>query len=202
MYNDEQEEEKLNRFTLAVNEKIDEQIEQILSEAYVERDNILKAVEDTVLQEMYTKIQNQMKEIEINHKRIKSQSLQDNKKEILMHREMLSKRVFDNVEKRIIEFTESPDYLQYLCKLLVGKEITSSMVIRLSERDIKFKDEIAKTMNGEHEFEVDKSIKYGGLSIFDGDTLVIEDKTIDNSLLEEKEQFCYNYSFTGKDGFC
>ena len=202
MYNDEQEEEKLNRFTLAVNEKIDEQIEQILSEAYVERDNILKAVEDTVLQEMYTKIQNQMKEIEINHKRIKSQSLQDNKKEILMHREMLSKRVFDNVEKRIIEFTESPDYLGYLCNLLEGKEITSLMVIRLSERDMKFKDEIAKTMNGEYEFEVDKSIKYGGLSIFNRDLLTIEDKTIDNSLQEEKEQFCYNYSFTGKDGFC
>lgn len=202
MYNDEQEEEKLNRFTLAVNEKIDEQIEQILSEAYAERDNILQTVENTVLQEMYTKIQHQMKEIEINHKRIKSQSLQDNKKEILMHREMLSKRVFDNVEKRIVEFTESPDYLGYLCKLLEGKEITSLMVIRLSERDMKFKDEIAKTMNGEYEFEVDKSIKYGGLSIFNRDLLTIEDKTIDNSLQEEKEQFCYNYSFTGKDGFC
>lgn len=202
MYNDEQEAEKLQRFTVAVNEKIDGQIEEILSEAYAEKDNILKTVENTVLQEMYLKIQHQMKEIDTRHRRIRSQALQENKKEILMHREKLSKQIFDNIERRIIEFTGSPEYLKYLCKLLEGKEIKPSMIIRLSERDMKFKDEIAKTMDGEHEFEIDKSIKYGGLSIFDRDTLTIEDRTIDNSLQEEKEQFCYNYSFTGGNSFC
>ena len=40
------------------------------------------------------------------------------------------------------------------------------------------------------------------VDIFNRDLLTIEDKTIDNSLQEEKEQFCYNYSFAGKDGFC
>ncbi|NLP25836.1 MAG: hypothetical protein GX365_00590 [Clostridiales bacterium] len=202
MYNDEQEAEKLQRFTVAVNEKIDGQIEEILSEAYAEKDNILKTVENTVLQEMHLKIQHQMKEIDTRHRRIRSQALQENKKEILMHREKLSKQIFDNIERRIIEFTDSPEYLKYLCKLLEGKEIKSSMIIRLSERDMKFKDEIAKTMDGEHEFEIDKSIKYGGLSIFDRDTLTIEDRTIDNSLQEEKEQFCYNYSFTVGNSFC
>jgi len=202
MYNDEQEAEKLRRFTVAVNEKIDGQIEEILSEAYAEKDNILKTVENTVLQEMHLKIQHQMKEIDTRHRRIRSQALQENKKEILMHREKLSKQIFDNIERRIIEFTDSPEYLKYLCKLLEGKEIKSSMIIRLSERDMKFKDEIAKTMDGEHEFEIDKSIKYGGLSIFDRDTLTIEDRTIDNSLQEEKEQFCYNYSFTVGNSFC
>ena len=57
------------------------------------------------------------------------------------------------------------------------------MVIRLSER-IRFKMN-AKTINGVCEFEADKSIKYGGLAIFNRDTHTIEDKTIDK-LQEEK----------------
>lgn len=201
MYNDVHEEEKLQRFRIAVNEKIDEQIKEILNDAYAQRDRILEAAEDEALKEMYEKIQHQMKEIEVKYKQTKSQALQENKREILMHRELLSKRIFDNVEKRIFDFTESSEYLSYLCKLLKGTELTSSMVIRLSERDIRFKDEIAKTINGICEFEADKSIKYGGLAIFNRDTLTIEDKTIDNSLQEEKEQFCYNYSFAGEHSF-
>ena len=69
---------------MAVNEKIGGQIEEILSEAYAEKDNILKTVENTVLQEMHLKIQHQMKEIDTRHGELDHRHYR-RIKEILMH---------------------------------------------------------------------------------------------------------------------
>lgn len=187
--------EKLSRFSIAVNEKIDEQINSILTDAQNQKENILNSAEEQILQEMFDKMQSQIKQMKAKYKMLKSQALQDNKKETLIYRQKLADRVFENVESKLKAFTDSPDYEAYLLKLLNDEPVSDNTVIRLSERDFKFKDKLSEAVNSNCNFEIDKSIKFGGLSVFDKKSLVVNDKTIDNALEEQKKQFGCNYSF-------
>lgn len=187
--------EKLERFSIAVNEKIDAQIDEILSEAETEKDNIIKSAKEQAEIEAEEKINSALSEINVKYKRKKSQVQQESKKELLLHREKLTKQIYDNVKKKIVEFTSSSEYVSYLCKLLEGEDISGNKIIRMRQQDFKLKEDIQKALNLACEFEVDDNIEYGGVAIYDTKSHVINDKTIDNAFEEQKNQCCLRYSF-------
>ncbi len=180
--------EKLDRFTKAVDEEVDEKIEQIISEAEKSRDEILKNANDCCLELAYDRIKGEMKKISSRYVRLIASKELEFRREVLEHREKLASIIFDDVRSKLADFVSQSGYIDYLVKLIKKAE-NGKAVIYLSERDMALTETIKEKLNGSYEFLVDKDIRLGGLRIHFPDSNIVIDNTLDSAVLEEKELF-------------
>lgn len=184
--------EKLMRFASSVNSEIDEKIEQIKQQAEAERTVYFQKTEDRVLLECYEKIQKAVRDIESKYRSVAALCEQESYAQVLKSRKALVDKIFDNVKERIIEFTASDKYISYLKKQLENENLTGA-VIKISPRDAKYKTALADFSGCT--VEEDSDIRLGSLIIFYEDKGIINDKTFDNALEEQKRSFTSKYNF-------
>lgn len=187
------ENEKLERFAKAVNDEVDSQIEEILKQADVSRNEIIEKANDESLYEAYDKIKEEIKKITNKYVKIVSKAELDTKREILLYREKIANQVIDNVKNKLVEFTSSKEYGDYLIKL-VKEEITDEtkaedIIVYVSDKDIVYKNDIQKAVSSDLRIEKKSSIKIGGVCVYFEKDSVIKDKTLDTALEEQKGQF-------------
>lgn len=187
------ENEKLERFAKAVNDEVDSQIEEILKQADVSRNEIIEKANDESLYEAYDKIKEEIKKITNKYVKIVSKAELDTKREILLYREKIANQIIDNVKNKLVEFTSSKEYGDYLIKL-VKEEITNEtkaedIIVYVSDKDIIYKNEIQKAVASDLRIENKSSIKIGGVCVYFEKDSVIKDKTLDTALEEQKGQF-------------
>jgi len=187
------ENEKLERFAKAVNDEVDAQIEEILKQADVSRNEIIEKANDESLYEAYDKIKEEIKKITNKYVKIVSKAELDTKREILLYREKIANQVIDNVKNKLVEFTSSKEYGDYLIKL-VKEEITDEtkaedIIVYVSDKDIVYKNDIQKAVSSDLRIENKSSIKIGGVCVYFEKDSVIKDKTLDTALEEQKGQF-------------
>jgi vacuolar-type H+-ATPase subunit E/Vma4 len=187
------ENEKLERFAKAVNDEVNSQIEEILKQADVSRNEIIEKANDESLYDAYDKIKEEIKKITNKYVKIVSKAELDTKREILLYREKIANQVIYNVKNMLIDFTSSKDYVDYLIKL-AKEEITDEtdvkdIVVFVSEKDIVYINEIQKAISNDLRIEKKSSIKIGGLCVYFEKDSVIKDKTLDTALEEQKSQF-------------
>lgn len=187
------ENEKLERFAKAVNDEVDAQIEEILKQADVSRNEIIEKANDESLYEAYDKIKEEIKKITNKYVKIVSKAELDTKREILLYREKIANQIIDNVKNKLVEFTSSKEYGDYLIKL-VKEEITDEtkaedIIVYVSDKDIVYKNDIQKAVSSDLRIEKKSSIKIGGVCVYFEKDSVIKDKTLDTALEEQKGQF-------------
>lgn len=187
------ENEKLERFAKAVNDEVNSQIEEILKQADVSRNEIIEKANDESLYEAYDKIKEEIKKITNKYVKIVSKAELDTKREILLYREKIANQVIDNVKNKLVEFTSSKEYGDYLIKL-VKEEITDEtkaedIIVYVSDKDIVYKNDIQKAVSSDLRIENKSSIKIGGVCVYFEKDSVIKDKTLDTALEEQKGQF-------------
>lgn len=185
------ENEKLERFSSAVSEEVQRQIDSILSDAQTSRDEIIEKAHDTSLYIAYDKIKDEMKKISNKYLRLVSQAELESKRDILVHRENLAKKVFLNITDKLVAFTKDEKYKDYLLAK-ISNEIKSlpesdDAVIYLSSNDYKFTDDLKAITD--IKVEENSLIKIGGFMIHLKDKNLIIDKTMDLSLEEERQKF-------------
>lgn len=115
------------------------------------------------------------------------------RKELIISRENMMLDVFKEVKEKIINFTKSDKYLDFLLNSTKkASEVIkgANIVIQLKEDDMKFSDEIKKAMGVNCSFEIDKSNYLGGLKI-SSENMIIDD-TFENRLSEQDEWFMMN----------
>ena len=139
-------------------------------------------------------IQSEIKTISSKYVKIVSKAKLDAKREVLCHREELGTLVFANVKAQINAFTLGDKYEGYLVKLLKealsNADNASTIEIFVAPKDIKFKDALIKAVDiGDVTVVQKPSIKLGGLEVLFKDSNIIDDKTLDNALLIQKEIF-------------
>ncbi len=183
---------KLKRFKASVNAEIEGQIEQIEQQALEEKAQILKAAEDRILNDSYIRIQKAVKEIEGKYRRMTALHEQELRTEVLKHRNTLVKMIFAFVEQRINGFVNSQEYEKFLVKQ-IENENTQGAVIKVSEKDLKYKQTLEKASGCK--VEADDDIVLGGIALFFEEKGIIIDKTFDNALDEQKQTFSSRYSF-------
>ena len=66
-------------------------------------------------------------------------------------------------------------------------------MIYLREEDMKYESVLRRKAGNECSFEADPEIIYGGLSVYDKNSSVLINKTLDNMLDEQKKDFGSNY---------
>lgn len=188
------ENDKLERFSKVVYDEADEKIKEILTEAENSRQTIIKQAGDASLSIAYDIIQSNIKKISSKYLKIVSKAEIEAKREVLCCREELSSLVFANVKAQINEFTLSDKYEDYLVKILkesLGNSDDKSCIeIFLATKDMKFKDILIKSSNLKNVTVSEKpSIKLGGLEVLFICNSIIDDKTLDSALCEQKEIF-------------
>ena len=150
-------------------------------------------VENEALNNAYSKIKSCVSEEKFKSKMAVSKAEQEARIKVLTHREELVEKIFSSVDEKLKEFTESEKYIGFLSDLLKDEITDSNSVVYLREEDLRYESELRKITGNDCSFEADKSIVYGGLSIYDRTTSVLNNKTIDNMLEEQKENFGSNY---------
>lgn len=181
--------EKLERFVRAVNSEVDKVINGIIGEAVAVRDEMIQSAKDESLTTAYNIIQDNIKKVSSKYLKIVAKTELDSKKEILLKREALAQQVFENIKEKLLAFRETPSYAGYLAGLVRSENIAEKAVIFLRGADMKFSDEIQKAVGVPVEFQVDPTIKIGGLSVLYSDRGIIADKTMDLALSEQREIF-------------
>lgn len=190
------ERDRLERFSKAVYNEVNERIEQILSEAQASRKEILEKTNDASLGEAYDTIQSDMKKIVDKYAKKVSLSELDTKKGVLLHREKLATQVFDNVRSRISDFTKSDEYKDYLVNTL-SQELSKtdknhSLTVYLSKEDMKYENELSELLQKRGKVDKSFAVKLGGFILEDNDSSTLVDCTFDQGLVDAREEFNRN----------
>lgn len=183
----------LNGFIAAVNEEVNKQIEDMLGKADSEKKQKLQQAEDEILSKEYVKIRDAVTKLEAESKMIISKAEQEGRIKVLTHREELVKKIFSNVEEKLRKFVSSEKYAEFLSDLIKKESIEDGSIIYLKSDDMKYSQQLQKMTDAQCSFCEDKTIKYGGLSVYNEASSVLRNMTIDNLLEEEKKNFSSNY---------
>lgn len=183
----------LSEFIEAVNAEVDNKIEIIGKQAEEKRNMLLENAENEALNEAYNKIKACVNDERFRSRMTVSKAEQEARISLLKHREELVGRIFSSVDDKLISFADSDRYAAFLKELLNGENTGKDTVIYIRESDAKYESVLRETAGTECRFETDRTIVYGGLSIFDSTSSVLVNKTIDNMLDEQKRDFGSNY---------
>lgn len=184
--------EKLQRFTRSVEADIVKQAEQMKNAADEKYAEAIKAAKENASREAYEKINKAENTINAKYRRDRALEEQKLRKEHLLRRQELKESVIENVRQRLIDFAATSDYLSCLSNMLKGEELTNA-VIGLSQRDMKYAQELKKQFD--IEVEEDSSIMLGGLSVSYRNSDMMIDKTFDSMLEDQSARFSSRFSF-------
>lgn len=175
---------KLQRFSQAVYREVDEQIFSILEEATEMKNQIIDSSTDEGLEDAYNQIKEQKKKIELKYVRDISSAELENQRRVLLHRKELEKRLFDSVTARVIKFTESEEYTQWLSKKLESVSLENATLYVKSSDKEKIS---ALVKEGVIVCESDEILLGGFMAYYEEGKLC--DYTLDTALCDAKEQF-------------
>nr|WP_317413306.1 V-type ATP synthase subunit E family protein [uncultured Solibaculum sp.] len=188
----QQQDEKLSKFIEAINKDAEERRSRILAEVEEYNKAEMEKAEIEALTEAYHLIQDQMAQMRTSIRRELSQKEIALHRETLMQRENITKQVFEEATKRLIEFTQSADYQDFLVK--AASNATSvfqegDVVLSMRPSDMKFANVVTKVFGGRATVQEDESILLGGIRIQCQELGLVIDDTLDTRLGDQKAWF-------------
>jgi vacuolar-type H+-ATPase subunit E/Vma4 len=180
----------MSRFEHDVNTRVDKQIDEIMSISAEKSAELIADAEEKALNEAFEKLQTASKNALLDYKKAVTENKSENYHKVLKHREDLIDKVFEDVEKKLVEFTKSDKYQTYLTTQLKNLKYKDGARVFLRTQDLPLADKL-KTSTDFKDFETDETIKLGGLSVCYGSTL--ENHSLDQALIDARKAFCANY---------
>lgn len=199
-------EEKLNKFTQAINEYAQEQRDRIMREVETHNAAELEKAEKEFREESYKTIQRRTGEVRSMISRELAAKESAGKKRLLERRNAIEREVFERAASKLEEFTKTDAYKTYLRKAAIearksfikcGEEHLASTVIYIRDRDKKCSP-LIKTAFGDCTVKVDPGIVLGGLRAENAEIGRIIDITLDVSLEQQHEWFAEHSGLTIK----
>jgi V/A-type H+-transporting ATPase subunit E len=184
------ENEKMARFEHDVNTRVDKQIDEIMAISAEKSAEVIAEAEEKALSEAFEKLQTASKNALLDYKKAVTENKSENYHKVLKHREDLIDKVFEDVENKLIDFAKSDKYQSYLTTQLKNLKYKDGARVFLRTQDLPLADKL-KTSTDFKDFEIDETIKLGGLSVCYGSTL--ENHSLDQALIDARKAFCANY---------
>jgi ATP synthase (E/31 kDa) subunit. len=197
-------EEKLSKFTLAINEYAQEQHDRIMREVEAQNAIELEKAEKEFREESYRTIQRRTVEVRSMISRELAAKESAGKKALLARRNAIENEVFERAAAKLEEFTKTDAYKTYLRKAAIearkafvkcGEEHLVETVIYIRDRDKKCSP-LIKTAFGDCTVKVDPTIVLGGLRAENAKIGRVLDMTLDVSLEQQHEWFAENSGLT------
>lgn len=184
--------EKINKFYLAINHYAEEQRSKIEQEVSEFKQKELNEAEVEVLAEAYRLIQKEMVEMRNGISREMAQRGMKARRELLAKRRKITEGIFDCATKALSELTQKNDYAALLRKF--AGELSQAFnkqgtVICIKEDDQKYQELIKEAFGSDCTFEFDPTILIGGIRAYNSEMGIVADKTLDSMLEDQHEWF-------------
>lgn len=161
--------EKLKAFSSSIlNEAIAES-RRITDELHRRKLEMAKRTEAQIAEDTARRTKARINEIRAGESRRVAARMTENKRALLQFREDCATKTFDEVRERIVEFTASGDYLPHL-KALLQRAVNAlgygfSATVYLRSEDMRFSDELMKSVSGVSLAFSEGDFSLGGLSL-------------------------------------
>ncbi|HEX2986015.1 MAG TPA: V-type ATP synthase subunit E family protein [Caproiciproducens sp.] len=183
--------EKVNKFYLAINHYAEEQRKKIEQEIAEFKHKELEEAEVDALTEAYRLIQKEMTEMRNGIAREMAQREMNGRRELLEKRQQITETVFERARQQLVEFTKKAEYVDLLKKFasqLPNQFRRAGTVIGIRKDDEQYKDQIKNAFGNDCTFKIDTGILIGGFRAYNYEVGMVADQTLD-SLLEDQRQW-------------
>lgn len=184
--------DKLNAFQDSILSEIDIEIEQTLSQAKHRADEIISEAKTEFRVKSEKTVADETKAIKNSSMRAVSQDSYEAGREALAYRNSLVTEMFDSVKEKILAFSSSDRYEDYLKAVLKKineeKPFYSGVVVNVKPSDLAKITGLCKTYP-ELSIKENKLIKLGGMSFYYPKENFFADRTLDAGLEHEKTDF-------------
>lgn len=181
-------EKKLVNFSHMILSEAERKKEKLMSELKEKQDAIVKEKETSFLADAYEDIQKAVaRYAKENNERVMKLEMQL-KKDVILEREKIIDQVFEDVQKRLIEFTAAPEYLDWLLNTTQkALDEIGDGDIRVTVEDLKYKDAILARFGGCTVSEAEEKDIIGGVIVYKENIFV--NYTIKELLSEQHKNF-------------
>lgn len=176
----------LELFRQAINTQADAEAEEITRSADEKRAAAEQEHRTRSASSMLDDIKAEQLRISAKYRKELSRCDFEMKKAVLSHRSSLIEEYFNEAEKRLAAFTESPDYAEYLRKAVRQAEELLGEGTQINARPCDAEAVRAAATLPVHE---DNSIVLGGISAANESRGLFADFTLDSRLKDEKAAF-------------
>lgn len=184
--------EKIAIFEKAINKAAEDETESLLSDARKKAEEAVKCADEEYLERCYHVVSGETRNIKRKLMHEVSQRDFEASKEVFAHRSRRVQEFFEELEKEIAVFSETPEYEKRLLTLTeeIEKEnpFDEKTVIYVKPADV---DKLKKHYPNV-KISGDKKIRLGGVSVFYPERSVYADRTFDNAFAEQKAEFVNN----------
>ncbi len=184
--------EKMNKFYLAINHYAEEQRNKIEQEVAEFKQKELEEAEVDVLAEAYRLIQKEMAEMRNGISREMAQREMNGRRELLGKRQKITEEIFERATKSLFEFTQKSEYATLLQKFAgeLSKVFRKpGTILYIKEDDQKYQGLIKEAFDGDCTFNFDTAIHIGGIRAYNSEMGIVADKTLDSMLEDQREWF-------------
>ncbi|MCL2083919.1 MAG: V-type ATP synthase subunit E [Oscillospiraceae bacterium] len=189
--------EKIERFTAAIESDALNESKMILDGVKLEIDAAVSAAEDEALNETFRHIKEQAARIRTQCGGRVSRHMMERKNAINARREEMGAQVMDDVRAKLAEYVKTGEYVARLkrsARDVLDALGNGNMIIYLREADMPLADELKKALgvNEAYGFSVTfkpGDIELGGLAAVCPKTRLRADETLDTKLYELRGHF-------------
>ncbi|WP_099204840.1 V-type ATP synthase subunit E [Scatolibacter rhodanostii] len=168
------------------------QSEQILQELQQKQQEELKCAKETIQQEMSLYIQHRLEKVNSEMSREIAHREQDVKQDILKQRREITNQVFEDAKKRLLDFTQTEEYLPFLLKQVESiKELyaVDDAVFVIKQADERYQEDLQKAFGRPCQFQTDAAIQIGGLQVKSTKLGKMVDQSLDSLLCDQHDWF-------------
>ncbi|MGX8699760.1 V-type ATP synthase subunit E [Caproiciproducens sp.] len=187
--------DKMNKFYLAINHYAEEQREKIEREVAEFKQKELDEAEVEVLTEAYRLIQKEMAEMRNGISRELAQREMEGRKGLLAQRRKITAKVFERAKNALTEFTQKSDYVSLLKKFaaeLSGTFTEPGTVLCIKKEDETCQELIKEAFGKDCTFKISPDIHIGGIRAYNSRMGIAADITLDSMLEDQREWFAEN----------
>lgn len=191
---------KLDAFLSAVSEAAEKEVETKEQEAERSAEEYRENAMETVKARSEKELSDAKNKITAKYRKAFAQVGYRGKTALLSSRQALLGDLFSQLREKIVGFTDSPEYVEWLGGLLrenAPKEQDAVILVR--EKDLPLQEKLRSAAGISCDFRVDKSILLGGLSILSADGRRCENHTLDEAYASQYRDFYRHHKLSGGD---
>lgn len=190
-------EERFEMIQRSVMEQAGAEAQKLLDQAREYKETAMKKAEADVQKELYSRIQDEVAEIHTSATRSVSQKESKARQDLLLRREEITRAVFEQVKRRLLDFTHTPAYNDLMTDLAKELGVRCPMegtVVMLRRDDYHLAAKLGEHFGKNVRILADETIRIGGLKVMNQSSGVFMDETLDSRLEDQKPWF---YSHSG-----
>ena len=190
-------EERFAMIQKSVMDQAGAEAQKLLDQAKEYKESAMKKAEADVLQELYSRIQDEVAEIHTSATRSVSQKESKERQDLLLRREEITRSVFEQVKRRLLDFTKTPAYNDLMTE--IAKELwvrcpMEGTIVMLRREDYHLAAKLGEHFGKNVRILADEAIHIGGIKVMNQSSGVFMDETLDSRLEDQKPWF---YSHSG-----